>query len=94
MDRTLTTLAVVTLGTWTAFLLYVAAAVVNLTRLDAPTGEVAPALLWPLAILPTSYWVGFRSSHRLSSRTAAIIQLMLLAVGAVFLISVVTPRTM
>lgn len=92
IERTLRRLTVATLATWGICLLYAGMVFVHLSRLDAPTHEVIPAFVWSLVGSAASYWVGFRSSERLPMQAAAIIQFVLLVIGAAFLVAVATPR--
>ncbi len=92
IQRSLRRLTIATLATWGICLFYAGVVLVHLRRLDEPAHEVIPAFVWSVASLAASYWVGFRSSARLSVQTAAIIQFVLLVIGTVFLVSVAAPR--
>ena len=92
IERMLRRLTIATLATWGICLLYTGVVVVHLGRLGAPTHEVIPVIVWSVAGPAASYWVGFRSSEKLVLQAAAIIQVVLLVIGAAFLVSVATPR--
>lgn len=86
MQQTLRHLTIVTLMTWAICFAYVAAVVAHLSWLQAPTHKVIPALVWSVGSLAGAFWVGFRSSEKLSLQVAAVIEFVLLMLGVALLV--------
>ena len=91
MERALRTLTIATVAIWSVYLLYIVTVVVRLSEWMSPS-EVIPTILLPAAMLVASAWVGFWSAPRLPVRAALLGQLLVMALGCIFLISVFTAR--
>jgi hypothetical protein len=91
MEHALWNMAIATIGIWSAYLLFIVTVATRLSEWLSPP-EVITTILLPVAMLVASAWIGFWSAPRLSPRAAFLGQLLFMALGCLFLISLFTAR--
>jgi hypothetical protein len=91
MERALRTLTMATVAIWSVYLLYIVTVATRLSEWLSPP-EVIPTILLAVAVLAASAWVGFWSASRLPARTALLGQMLVMALGCLFLGSVLIGR--
>jgi hypothetical protein len=91
MERTLRSLTAASVVTWSLYLLYIVAVIAGLSEWLSPS-EVFPTVGVPVAMLAISLWVGIWSRSRLPARVALLGQLIVLALGCLFIASAFIAR--